>query len=131
MDSTGVLPSFVAGNGAVNDGYSLVMGQDPSGGYIGNANGGYSLDDLCIWRRLLTQADVTAIYTAGQAGLNATQWTPLTISQTATTLTVNWSSGILQSSPNVNGPWTPVAGAVAPTYTTALPSVPTFYIVHP
>jgi hypothetical protein len=128
---TQTIPTFAAGSGAVNNGYSIVMGSDPSGGYQGNAPGSYNLDDVGIWRRLLTQSDVTAIYTAGQAGLNATEFTPLTISATATTLELSWSSGTLQSATNLAGPWTPVAGAVAPTYTTPLPSVPTFYLVKP
>jgi hypothetical protein len=126
--ATATIPTITMGN--VNTGYGIFMGTGPGGTY-NYVNGGYSIDDLCIWRRLLTASDAASIYAAGEAGLNATAWTPLTISANATTLQVNWYEGTLQSATNLTGPWTPVAGAVPPSYTNALPSVPTFYMVHP
>ena len=124
-----------AGNLNYSDGF--LLGSDPSYDYSGNTPGGYSIDDMGIWRRLLTPAEVTSIYSAGQSGQSfaaavpSTLVVPLTISETGATVTLSWPQGKLESAPALSGPWTAVTGASAPSFSTASPGAPTFYRVHP
>jgi hypothetical protein len=49
------------------------------------------------------------------------------ISRTGNTITVTWTGGTLQSSPNITGPWAPVAGATGGTYTTTAEGTRRFF----
>ena len=125
-----------SGNLDYSDG--IIVGSDPSYTYQGNAPGGYMIDDMGIWRRLLTAQEVSSIYAAGQnhepftAAVPARALVvPLTISTVGANIQATWPQGQLESSQSVGGPWTLVPGASAPSYSTARPSIPTFYRVHP
>ncbi len=96
------------------------------------------IDDVGIWRRLLTAQEVGSIYAAGQIHQPFTAAVPpralvvpLTISIAGANIQVTWPQGQLESSQSVAGPWTVVPGASAPSYSTSRPSIPTFYRVHP
>lgn len=54
------------------DGLSVFAGNDGTGTYTDNGNSGANMlmDDLGIWRRLLTPTEVTRIYQAGLAGVD-------------------------------------------------------------
>jgi hypothetical protein len=124
------------GNLNYSDGF--LLGSDPSYAYHGNAPGGYSIDDMGIWRRLLTPAEVASIYTAGLSGRSFAAAVPsrglvvpLTISESGATVTLSWPQGKLESAPALTGPWSAVTGASAPSFSTARPGAPTFYRVHP
>jgi hypothetical protein len=89
------------GNLNYSDGY--ILGSDPSYAYEGNSPGGYSIDDLGIWRRLLTADEVAGIYSAGVSGqmfLPAAPSrglaVPLTITLTGATVQLNWPRGTLE-----------------------------------
>ena len=125
-----------SGNLDYSDG--LIVGSVPSYAYSGNAPGEYTIDDLGIWRRLLTAPEAAAIYTAGLAHQPFTAAVParalivpLTISINGANIQVTWGQGNLESATALDGPWTTVLGATAPSYSTPMPGVPTFYRVHP
>jgi hypothetical protein len=125
-----------SGNLDYSDG--LIVGSDPTFTYQGNAPGGYTIDDMGIWRRLLTAQEVAGIYTAGQSHQPFTAAVPppvvvvpLTISLSGANIQVSWPQGQLQSAQSLDGPWTAVPGATAPLYSTPQSGGPTFYRVHP
>jgi len=125
-----------AGNLNYSDGY--LLGSDPTYNYGGNAPGGYSIDDLGIWRRLLTADEVTTIYAAGLSGQSFAATVPprglvvpLTISLTGATVQLNWSQGTLESAPAVTGPWSVVTNAAPPSFSTPHADSATFYRVNP
>jgi hypothetical protein len=131
---THVIPNV--GNLNYSDGY--LLGSDPTYAYQGNTPGGYSLDDLGIWRRLLTASEVANIYAAGLSGQSFAAAVPsrgvvvpLTITETGTNVTLSWPQGNLESAPAVGGPWAAVLGASAPSFSTPRPAAPTFYRVRP
>ena len=126
----------VVGNLDYSDGF--LLGSDPSLAYEGNTQGGYSIDDMGIWRRLLTADEVASIYSAGESGqpfLPAAPSrglaVPLTISLSGTTVQVSWSQGTLESAPALSGPWSPVLNATPPSFSTQNAGVATFYRVNP
>ncbi len=55
----------------------------------------------------------------------------LNISVVGGTLEIGWSSGTLQSSSSVNGPWEPVAGAKAPSHRPAISEAAQFFRLVP
>jgi len=123
------------GNLNYSDGF--IVGSDPSYAYEGNTDGGYSIDDMGIWRRLLTAEDVANIYAAGQSGETFAATVaprgavvPLTITVNGATVQLSWPQGTLESAPTLTGPWTPVAGASPPSFSTAHSGAATFYRVH-
>jgi hypothetical protein len=125
-----------AGNLNYSDGY--LLGSDPTYNYSGNTAGGYSIDDMGIWRRLLTADEVATIYSSGELGESFAPAVsprglvvPLTISLTGTTVQLSWSQGTLESATSVTGPWSAVTGAAPPTYSTPHADSATFYRVNP
>jgi hypothetical protein len=122
--------------GSVYIGFATVVGSDGTGTYPGFRNAGqYYIDDLGIWRRLLTQSDVTAIYTAGLAAQSfagpAPLDVPLSSKVSAGSLLLSWPQGTLESAPTVAGPWTAVSNASPPSCSIPAPLTNTFYRVHP
>ncbi len=118
------LPSAaIPSGGTVNPGYQTVIGSDPTGGYQGNGPGGYTIDDLGIWRRALTAAEVAGIYTAGTNGNSFDTFGPVPLTLTAISaghLQLTWQAGTLESAPSLTGPWTTVTNAT-----------PQYYMVTP
>src|SRR5208283_4882459 len=69
--------------GSLNFGGQIVVGNDPTGEYNGaNAPGGYTVDDVGIWRRALTAVDVAGIYAAGTNGNSFNTYGPVQLSVT-------------------------------------------------
>jgi len=125
-----------SGNLNYSDGY--ILGSDPTYTYSGNTTGGYSIDDMGIWRRLLTADEVATIYAAGVLGQSFAPAVappglvvPLTITLTGATVQLNWSQGTLESALTVTGPWSVVTNAAPPSFSTPHGNMATFYRVNP
>ena len=111
-------------------GFTVNIGQDGTGKYTdgGSAEIDMVVDDLGIWRRVLTADEVTAIYLRGQAGTAldiVPTVTPSGISITPATLvngkvTFSWTGGTapfkVQTRSTVNGTWTDLATGVTSPY---------------
>ncbi len=111
-------------------GFTVNIGQDGTGKYTdgGSAEIDMVVDDLGIWRRVLTSDEVTAIYLRGQAGSAldiVPTVTPTGISITPATLvngkvTFSWTGGTgpfkVQTRSTVNGTWTDLATGVTSPY---------------
>ncbi len=123
-------------NGTVYSTYPITIGNDPTGFYSGyESPGGYTIDDLGIWNRVLSSNEVASIYSSGTNGVpigSSSGGITLSIQpHGAGQLQISWSSGTLQSAPALSGPWTPVSGATAPSYVvTPAPTGSQFYRVH-
>lgn len=99
--------------------FHLMLGENP--GSRGREWKG-ELDDIAIWNRVLSEAEVSALYNSGAgtplgtladiAGPNATL-----IARSGNNVTITFT-GTLQSADVVTGPYTDVAGATSP-YTTS------------
>ncbi len=78
-----------------------------------------SIDDIAIWNRVLTPAEVAALYNGGAGtALNTVSGVPVSaggigIARTATSVTITFE-GTLQSSDSILGPFTDVPGATSP-----------------
>src|SRR5262249_33571258 len=93
-----------------------------------------SLDDVGIWRRVLTAQEVLAIYNAGLSGqhLASASTVKLKIVRNNVTVTISWPpSGCdftLECKQNVgDAPWTPVAGVVNNSVTLPIDKASKFY----
>jgi hypothetical protein len=122
----------IAGLGTLDTANPITIGQDPTGAY-GNAT--FDLDDLGIWRGVLTAYDALAIYNAAQSsGHSFDVYGPVKvdIAPAGAGLIVAWQAGTLESSDDLGNPsgWTPVAGATAPNYTVAPGTGKKFYRVR-
>jgi hypothetical protein len=108
--------------GSIDTGAPVTIGQDPTGLYP--EAGMATLDDIGIWRQVLTPLEVTQIYSAGTtSGRSFDTVGPANVTITMTTsgssVTLSWPSGTLQQSDSLDAGanWTPVPGASAPSYT--------------
>lgn len=137
FDRTGNLVTYVDGKSVdsrsltnnVNDvttpdGYATNLGQDGTGFY-GPSFTDADMDDVGIWRRVLTVQEVAAINAAGLAGKDLTQAAIETgpgeqpaftrVTKGATGVTLEWTGGgTLQTAPSITGPWQDVANAASP-----------------
>jgi hypothetical protein len=121
--------------GTLYPGYPMVIGQDPTGFYQGSVAPapGYAIDDLGIWNRVLTPADVAGIYAAGNRGQSLDAYGPVALSAKLTSagqLQLSWQGGTLESAPALTGPWTTVTNATAPVYIVAPTNTHEFYRVQ-
>jgi hypothetical protein len=118
-------------SGSPNDvstpaGLATNIGQDGTGSY-GSWFMDLSVDDVGIWRRVLTVQEVQAIYEAGLQGkdlstVQVVQPPPrfTAIRRQGNSIVLTWEGvGRLQTAPTVNGPWTDVTGATSPYETSA------------
>jgi hypothetical protein len=109
------------------------VGSDPGCTYFANTPiAVYNMDDLAIWRRVLTAGEVSSIYSLGTNGQSfaASEIIGLSIGQSTNgLLQISWTSGNLWSSSSVSGPWTQVLGAAPPAYLVAPSNSAQFYIV--
>jgi hypothetical protein len=108
----------------------LSIGADFNGDTVNPAAGNFfngALDDLAIWRRSLSGAEINAIYNAGLAG-QAIDQVPsvsdpfLTIFRQGNDIVVSWSQNVLgytlESSPSLSpASWTTVTGVANNRYT--------------
>lgn len=120
----------VAAGGNVDSGAQFNIGQDPTGFYP--ENGAADIDDLAVWRRVLSSYETLGIYNAGQAGRSLDAYGPvqIAIEATADGLHLVWQAGKLLESDNLTGPYTPVEGAVAPFHKVTLSAGSKFYRVE-
>ncbi len=121
--------------GTLYPGYPMVIGQDPTGFYQGAVAPapGYAIDDLGIWNRVLTPADVAGIVAAGNRGESFDTYGPVALSAklvSAGQLQLSWQGGTLESAPALAGPWTPVTNATAPAYVVSPTNTHEFYRVQ-
>ncbi len=121
LDGVLVAQTPINALGNIDNGGPVVIGQDPTGLYP--EAGGFTLDDVGLWRRALSALEVAQIESAGRtAGRSFDTVAPtvtLTITRSGSSVTISWPSGTLYQSDKV-GPgavWTPVGGAAAPSYT--------------
>jgi hypothetical protein len=131
IDTNGTMSVSLDGLGSFVEAGDPTIGSDPTGTY-NNFNGiaTYTMDDLAIWRRLLSPSEVAAIYTLGQSGQSfGSVIIGLTITQVSGGIQINWPSGTLWSSGSVAGPWAQVSGATPPSYQVAPGGSVQFYLV--
>ena len=119
----------IAGIGDVDSGQPFNIGQDPTGQY--GESGTYSLDDIGVWRRALTDLEARSIYAVGQNyGKSFDTFGPVLLSLyplAGAKLGVAWQSGTLQQASSLTGPWTPVTGASQPFFQVTPTSTNAFY----
>ncbi len=132
LDGLRVSTRSISGLGNIDNGnyWPAVIGQDPTLTYPEDAQ--YSLDDLGIWRRALTPAEVANIEAAGRAGHSFdTTALVLTFSVDHGNITINYPSGTLQQSDSLGATasWSTVIGASAPSYTAPMSGTAKFYRV--
>jgi Concanavalin A-like lectin/glucanases superfamily/Immunoglobulin domain/Immunoglobulin I-set domain len=106
------------------------IGQDPSGAYpeAGEAD----IDDVGVWRRVLTPFEVYAIYAAGESGTSFDTAGPVSLVATSAAgmAQLVWQAGTLFEADELSGPWSPVAGAAAPYYQVTPGAAHKFYRVR-
>ncbi|MBI3416523.1 MAG: immunoglobulin domain-containing protein [Verrucomicrobia bacterium] len=125
VDSRSVVPA-----GDLDSGESTTIGQDASGAYP--EAGEVDIDDVGMWRRVLTPFEVYSIYVVGQAGQSFDTYGPvsLIINSDAGNVQVVWQAGVLIEATDLSGPWSPVAGAAPPYYKVIPGAVRKFYRVR-
>ncbi len=106
----------VVGIGNLDTGEVTNIGQDASGAYP--EAGQTDIDDVGVWRRILTDYEVAAIYLVGQSGKSFDTYGPvsLKVNYAAGAIELLWEAGTLQQADDLLGPWSPVVGATAPYY---------------
>jgi hypothetical protein len=109
VDSRSIVP---AGN--IDSSQQTTIGQDPTGAYP--EAGTIDIDDVGVWRRVLTPFEVYSIYSAGTNGTSFDTFGPVTLAtiRTGSDLQLAWQAGTLVQADDLTGPWTLVSGATAP-----------------
>ncbi len=100
-------------------GQDWIIGQAQGGTYA--EAGVFEMDDLGVWRGVLTVYDAEAIYIVGQGygrsfDTEAPPEIQVQIQKTAAGVQILWPSGTLESSDRVDGGWGTVSGAAPPSY---------------
>jgi hypothetical protein len=125
VDSRSVVPA-----GDLDSGNATTIGQDPTGAYpeAGDAD----IDDVGVWRRVLTGFEVYTIFAVGQSGTSFDTYGPVALSVTSDAGNVQlvWQAGTLQAADALSGPWLPVNGAQAPFYSLPPSGAHKFYRVQ-
>jgi hypothetical protein len=105
--------------GDLDTGEPATIGQDPTGTYWGV--GQVDLDDLGVWRRVLTPLEVAGMYVVGASNHVSFATVPvrITLHLAGGQLQATWPAGLLQSADEVSGPYTDVPGATSPFAVTA------------
>jgi hypothetical protein len=109
--------ALVATNNMAGSDLTLIQADQ---GYIGASLFGDpdlsgSVDELRVWRGVLSAAQVAATDFAGPGSVPDFNIS-LGASISGGNLHLTWSSGTLLEAPSVNGPWSPTAGATPPSY---------------
>ena len=115
--------------GDLDTGESSVIGQDPTGMFPASAQA--DVDDVGVWRRVLTPFEVAGTYIAGASHHISFATVPvrITIQPADNQVQITWPAGLLQSADEVNGPYTDLPGASSP-YAAAPSAVKKFYRVR-
>jgi hypothetical protein len=131
LDGVEVNVTSIDGLGSFDAPGPFNIGQDASGAYA--ETGGADLDDLGVWRRVLAPAEVYSMHYAGVSfGASFDTYGPVSLglSYSEKGLLLVWQAGTLLEADKVDGPWTPVAGAAAPSYRVAPAADNKFYRVR-
>lgn len=115
LDGAQVNSTAISGLGSIDTGTDFNIGQDTSGTYA--ESGVATVDDLGIWRRVITASEAYAIYCTGAnfgASFDAYGPVSLIIVPTGNELLLIWQAGTLLEADSMAGPWNPVSGATAP-----------------
>lgn len=114
LDGVQVDSRSIANVGNVDSGLSFSIGQDPTGSY--GETGDADIDDLGVWRRVLSSVEAQAVYLAGQNGRSFNTYGPvlITLQAAGNSLEIIWEAGTLEAADEVAGPYETVAGASAP-----------------
>ena len=131
LDGVQVKSRSLASLGVFDTTNTVSIGQDPTGLY--NQTGAADLDDLAVWRRVLTPAEVYEIFYSGAnfgASLDAYGPVSLAVTTSGSNTLVIWQAGTLQQADTPSGQWSPVPGASPPTYTVTPGTGVKFYRVH-
>lgn len=125
VDSRSIVPA-----GDIDTEEDTNIGQDPTGTYP--EEGAFDIDDLAVWRRILTPFEVSTIYAAGQQGksFDTNGTVSLVITRDSGILQLVWQAGELLEGDTVAGPWSPVTAAAAPYYKVTPGSARKFYQVR-
>jgi hypothetical protein len=125
VDSRSVVPA-----GDLDTGEPATIGQDASGAYP--EAGDIDIDDVGVWRRVLTPFEVYSIYAAAQSGKSFDTNGSVTLAVTTDLGIVQlvWQAGTLLEADEAVGPWSPVEGASAPYYRVSPNSSRKFYRVR-
>ncbi|HEY9172677.1 MAG TPA: LamG-like jellyroll fold domain-containing protein [Verrucomicrobiae bacterium] len=134
LDGVLVHKGNIASVGNVDHSGAMNIGQGSAGTY--QESGAMDIDDLGVWRRVLTPLEAAQICSAGETASRsfdtvAPASVSLTITPSGGNLILHYSSGTLLQSSNL-GPgavWTPVPGASAPSTTITPTNAASFYRV--
>lgn len=110
MDGTSIRDS-----GSIVTGLPATIGQDPTGTYGETGSG--DMDDLGVWKKVLTPLEVAAIYTAARSNQLSFVNQPVSISIQnlgGNQIQLSWPTGSLQSADNATGPYTDLPAATPP-----------------
>ena len=114
LDGVRVHIASIVGVGDVDTGQPTNIGQDPTGKYpeAGEAD----IDDIGIWRRVLTPLEVVGIYLAGATnGVTFAQGTVnISIQVSGNQLQLSWPTGTLQSTDDLNSQFSDVPNQTNP-----------------
>jgi hypothetical protein len=88
------------------------IGQDPTGLYA--QGGSANIDDLAVWQRALTPLEAESIFLAGSVNQLSFTGAFSAVVLPGPKLELIWDGGSIQSSTNLNGPWTTVTNATSP-----------------
>lgn len=130
LDGTQVALTSLASIGAFDTTNSISIGQDPTGKYP--QTGSADLDDLAVWRRVLSQPEVYEIYYSGaHFGAPLDAYGPVSVAATMSggAPLIIWQVGTLVQADAPRGPWTAVPGANPPTYSPGPTAGTRFYAV--
>ena len=131
FDGAQVATTGISSLGSVDNGSTISIGQDPTGLYP--EPGSADLDDLGVWRRVLTPLEVYEIFYSGShfgAALDAYGPVSLAVTTSGGKALVVWQAGTLLQADTLAGPWTAVPGATAPTFQVSPGTGAKFYRVH-
>jgi hypothetical protein len=110
LDGILVNSTVITGVGNLDQSGAMNIGQDATGAYPEDA--AMDLDDLGIWRRVITPLEAASIESAGRSGRSFNTVAPasvtLSISPSGSNLQVSWSPaiGTLLEAASLTGPWT-------------------------
>jgi hypothetical protein len=130
LDGNLVDSRSVVAAGELDTGEQITIGQDPSGAYP--EAGALDIDDVGVWRRVLTPFEVYAIYTVAQEGKSFDTYGPvsLRVTKDAGVIQLVWQASTLLEANEVGGPWSPVAGAAPPYHQVTAGPAGRFYRVR-
>ena len=131
IDGVQVDARSIQGLGGLDNGNPIALAQDPSGTYA--VDGTFKIDDVGIWRTVLTTFDAQSIYSIGKNSGKSfdTPSAPapiLSFGKSGNVWILTYT-GTLYSSSTANGTYTPVAGASNP-YTIPANTSIQFYRAH-